>query len=88
MKHLIQLWPCDWAKQFSKMNEAVGTKNNFTVDGGGRQILRPFRRQWFWKCISWVLLEFTYGNKVHKLWIEILKYFGRTAPTKLRRDVC
>ena len=27
MKHIIQLWPGDWAKQMAKMNEAVGMKN-------------------------------------------------------------
>ena len=27
LKHIIQLWPGDWAKQMAKMNEAVGMKN-------------------------------------------------------------
>ena len=44
LKHLIQLWPDDWVKQIEKMNEAVGTKNSFTMDGGRRRLVRRFKR--------------------------------------------
>ena len=43
MKHLIQLWKCDWVKQIVKMNEAVGMKNNITMDGGGKRLVRHFK---------------------------------------------
>ena len=33
LKYIIQLWPCDWVKQMTKMNEAVGMKSRFTMDG-------------------------------------------------------
>ena len=47
LKRLIQLWPVDWVKQTAKMNEAVGTKNNFTMDRGGKRLVRPFKMQDF-----------------------------------------
>ena len=72
----------------SKMKEAVGTKNHVTVGGGGKRIVRPFRRQQFCKCIGYVLSEVTYGNKGHKLWSELTKHSGKMATTKLQRDVC
>ena len=69
------------------MNESVGTKNHFMMEGGGKRIVSPFRRKEFCKFIGCVLSEVAYGKKGHKLWSEIPKSFGRTAPTKLRRDV-
>ena len=83
LKHLIQLWPGDWVKHMSKMNEEVGTKNRVTVGGGGKRIVRIFRRQEFWKCIGCILLTVTYGNKGNKIWSELPKYSGKMAPTKL-----
>ena len=70
------------------MNEAVGMKNPFTMDGGGKQMVHPFRRQEFWKFIGYILSAITYGNKGRKLSSKIPKYFGSTVLTKLRRDVC
>ena len=55
--------------------------------GGGKRLIYPFRRQELWQFIAFVLLAVTYGNKVHKLWSEIPKYFCRTASTKLLIDV-
>ena len=69
------------------MNDAVGMKNCLTMGGGGKRMVRPFRRKQFYKCIGCVLLEFTYEKKVHKHWSEITKYFGNKELTKLRRDV-
>ena len=83
MKHIIKLWSGDWVKQMSKINEAVVMKNRVTVGEGGERIVRPFRRQEFWKCIGCVILKVTYGKKVHKLWSETPKYFVRMTPTKL-----
>ena len=74
-------------KQMVKINETVGMKNSFTMDGGGKQKFSPFRRQEFWKCIGYILSTVTYGNKGHKIWSETPKSFGRTAPNKLKRDV-
>ena len=54
--------------QMEKMNEAVGMKNRINMGGGGKLIIRPFRSQEFWKCIGCVLLEVTYGKKVHNIW--------------------
>ena len=71
-----------------KMNEAVGMKDCLTMGGGGKWIVRPFRRQDIRKCIGCVLLEVTYGNKGHKLWSEIPKSFGDKAPNKLQIYVC
>ena len=86
-KHLIQLWTGDWEKQMEKMNEAIGMKNRVTVGGGGKRIVRLFRRQEFRKCIGCVLSAITYGKKRHKIWSELPKYSRKMAPTKLRRDV-
>ena len=55
LKHLIQLWQGDWVKQMAKNNEAIGMKHHFTVDGGGKLIVHPFRRQELCKCIGWIL---------------------------------
>ena len=43
MKHLIQYWIGDLVKQMEKMNEAVGMKNCFTMDGGGKRLVPPFK---------------------------------------------
>ena len=88
LKHLICLWSGDWVKQMGKMSEAVVIKNHYTINGGGRWLVRPFKRQEFWKCIGCILSVGTYGKKGHKLWSKIPKYSGNMAPTKLRRDVC
>ena len=63
LKHLIQLWPGDWAKQMSKMNEAVGINNRVTMNGGGKRLVCPFKRKELWKCIGCILSAVTYGNK-------------------------
>ena len=68
------------------MNKAVVIRNRFTMNGGGKWLVRTFKRQEFWKCIGCILLEVTYGKKGHKLWSEIPKSFGRITPTKLRGD--
>ena len=68
------------------MNELVCMKNRFTSNGGGKRLVRPFKRQEFWKCISCVLLAVTYGKKGHNLLSEIPKYFGNNAPNKLQRN--
>ena len=47
LKHLTQLWPGDWVKQIAKINEAVGMKNRFMMDGEGKLSVRPFKRQEF-----------------------------------------
>ena len=73
-------------KQMEKMNELVCMKNRLTMGGGGKRIVCLFRRQEFCKCIGCVLSEVTYGNKVHKLWSEIAKYFGNKTSNKLQRD--
>ena len=87
LNHLIQLWPGDWVKQMKKMNEVFVIKNHYKMNEGGKRSVRPFNRQEFWKCIGCILSEVTYEKKVHKLWSEIPKYFGRMATTKLSRDV-
>ena len=63
LKHLIQLWPGYWVKKMAKINEAVGIKNHVTMDGGGKRLVCPFKRQEFWKCIGCILSAVTYGNK-------------------------
>ena len=45
LRHLIQLWPCDWVKQMEKMNIAVGEKNRLDISGGKERLVLPFRRQ-------------------------------------------
>ena len=87
LNHIIQLWPGDWVEHMAKINEAVGMKNCLKMYGGGKRIVRPLRRQEFWKCIGCIISEITYGRKGYKIWSEIPKYFGRKAPTKLQRDV-
>ena len=39
-------------KQMAKINEAVGMKNRVAVDGGGKRLVRPFKRQEFCKFIG------------------------------------
>ena len=69
------------------MNEAVGIKNRVTMNGGGKRLVRTFKRQEFWKCIGFILSAVTYGKKGHKLWSEISKRFGKMKNPKLRRYV-
>ena len=71
----------------AKMNEAVDMKNSFTMDGVGKQLVHPFKRQELWKCIGFVLPEFNYGKKGRKLWSEVPKASCRMASTKLRRNI-
>ena len=70
------------------MNEAVGIKSRYTMNGGGKWLVRPFKRQEFWKFIGCILSAVTYGKKVHKLFSDIPKASCSMAPPKLRRDVC
>ena len=70
------------------MNEAVGMKNRFTMYGGGKRLVRPFKRQDLWKYVGCVLSAVVHGKKGHTLWSEMSKAFCRMAPTKLSRDVC
>ena len=74
-------------KHMAKINEAVGMKNRFTLDGGRKSIVLPFRRQEFCIFIGCVLSAVTYGKKVHNIWSEMPKYFNRASRTKLQRDV-
>ena len=73
LKYLIQLYPGYWVKQMAKSNEAVGMKNRFTVNGGGKRLVRPFGKHEFWKFVGCVIAAVTYGEKGHKLWSEISK---------------
>ena len=52
LNNIIQLWPGDWMKQMANINEVVDMNNRFTMDGGGKRLVRPFRRQEFWKYIG------------------------------------
>ena len=45
LKHLVQLWPGDWVKHTKKTNEAVGMESCLNMDGGGKWLVRPFKRQ-------------------------------------------
>ena len=74
-------------KHTEKMNEAVVVNNRVTMNGEGKQLVRPFKSQVFWKCIGCILSEVTYGKKGHKLWSEIPKSFGKMENPKLQRDV-
>ena len=70
-------------KQMAKMNEAVGTKNRFTMDGRGKPLARTFKRQEFCKCFGCLILAVNYGTKGHKLWSETPKYSVKMASTEL-----
>ena len=63
LKHIIQLGQDHWLNQIAKTNEAFGMNNYFTMEGGGRRLVRPFRRQQFWKYIGCILLAVTYEKK-------------------------
>ena len=69
------------------MNEAVAIKNHYTMNGGGKRLVRPFKKEEFWKCIGCIVSEFTFGNKGHMIWSDILKPSCRMAPPKLQRYV-
>ena len=60
LKHLIQLWQGNWVRQMAKMNEAVGMKNLFTSNGGGKLSVHPFKSQEFCKCIGCIISAVTY----------------------------
>ena len=81
LKNIIQLWRCDWMKQLENINESDVTNSRFTMDGGGKRLFCPFKRQEFWKCIGCVLWEVNYGKKGHTIWSKIPKYSCRVAPT-------
>ena len=40
LKHLISLWPGNWAKQTEKMNEAFCMNNCVTLNGGGKRQIK------------------------------------------------
>ena len=40
---------------YEKMNLAVGEKNCLDDSGGKKQLVCPFRRHEFWKCIGCIL---------------------------------
>ena len=63
LKHLIELWRGDWAKQIEKMDEAVSMKNRFTMDVGVKRLVRPFKKKELWNCIVCVLSAFIYVKK-------------------------
>ena len=65
-----------------KMTLAVGEKNCLDKYWGKKQLVRPFRRKEFWKCIGFILLKFIYGKKGHKLWGETPMFVGKKAQTK------
>ena len=67
------------------MNKAVGMKNRFTMNVGGKRLVRLFKNQEFWKYIGCVISAVTYEKKGHKIWSEIPKDFCSITPTKLRR---
>ena len=70
------------------MDEVFGMNNRFTMDGVGKRIVCPFKRQESRNCIGCIISAVTYGKKGHKLWSELPKDSCIMAPTKLRRDVC
>ena len=53
----------------AKIYEAVGMKNCFTMDRGGKRLVHPLKRQVLCKCIGCIILAVNYGKKGHKLWI-------------------
>ena len=61
--------------------------NCVTTNGGGKRLVRPFKRQELWKCIGCILSAVTYGKKLHKLWSEVSKYFCNMETPKLQIDV-
>ena len=74
-------------KQIAKKNEGVGMKIRFTMDGGGKRLVCPFKRQEFWKWIGCVLSAVTYGKKGHNISSEVPNLSCRMAPTRLQRDL-
>ena len=54
-------------KADGKMNEVVDEKNLLDNYGRNKWLVRPFRRQEFWKFIGCILSAVTYGKKRHKL---------------------
>ena len=74
-------------KHIERINEAVGMKNNSKMNGGGKWMVCPFIMQELCKYIGCILESVIYSKKGHKLSSEVPKYFGRTAHTKLQRDV-
>ena len=60
-------------------------KNRVTLNGGGKQKIKKFKRQEFWKCIGCILSEVTYGKKGRKLWSEVPKGFGKYENLTLRK---
>ena len=67
------------------MNEAVCMNNRVTMNGVGKRLVRPFKRQEFWKCVGYIIQAVTYGKKGHKVWSEVPKSFGKYENPKLRR---
>ena len=77
LKHRIQLWPVHWLSQMKKIHEAVCMKKRVATNEGGKRLVHPFKRQEFCKCIGCNILEVNYGKKVHKIWSEVPKSFGK-----------
>ena len=70
-----------------KMNITVIDKNYLGIYGGNKQLVRPFRRQEFWKFIGFFLSEVTHGNKGRNIWVWDQIIVGKQALNKLHRDV-
>ena len=60
-------------KHVAKINAEDFMKNCFTMDGGGKRLVRPFKRKELCECIGCVLSEVNYAKKLHKIWSEIKK---------------
>ena len=45
------------------MNEVVGMNNHIDKSGGNKRLVRPFRRQYFWKYVGFILSAVTYGKR-------------------------
>ena len=57
------------------------------MNGGGKRLVYPFKRQELWKCIGCIISAVTYGKQGQKLWSEIQKAYCRMVPLKILRDV-
>ena len=48
-------------------NLEFGDNNRLGIYGVKKQLVHPFRKKWFCKCVGFILSAVTYRKKLHKI---------------------
>ena len=78
----------DWVEQLSKMNEEVEKRNQHNKEKRKRQSVQIISNNGLWKCIGFIILPVTFGNKLHKNLGVIPSRDSCNGTCLISRDVC